>query len=73
VDILYSLADDSQSTLSLALLGKKGRPSKVGGMIQWASNSLRGEDSGKLCRPGHKYDHNAGIDHGRARCGTFML
>src|SRR2546425_12433630 len=37
---------------------------KVGGMIHWASSSLRGGDGGKLCRPGHKYDHNAGIGHG---------
>src|SRR5215510_2458152 len=37
---------------------------KLGSMIQWASISLRGGDGGKLCRPGHKYDHNAGIGHG---------
>src|SRR5882672_2262228 len=36
---------------------------KVGGMIHWASSSLGGGDGGKLCRPGHKDDYNAGIAH----------
>ena len=32
-------------------------------MIHWASSSLGGGDGGKLCRPGHKDDYNAGIGH----------